>query len=310
MKRLPLKHLQRICQKPDHRRIGNLYARRVARPLALRVTWVVLPWGISAHAMTLAAWLVAIAAAIAFGWGTVGGWLLGAGLLQLWYLLDHVDGQLARAHGTASLDGVQLDYLMHHTVNLVLPVGIGMGLFVRRLEPLWLAMGFVWGTAALLLRLRHDATCKAFFQRFKRLRGTLEVVGGGGGRPIPPVSPPHEPRRFAVWCAHKLSEIHVVINALTVIAITHWALEDRSLSVGAIYTAMMATLVFALLVATLVRSLVRQEAEQQFAAWFRPPRGCNLVYNDGWWELVDCEAAQTTHEAATSFVESRDHLDR
>ena len=57
------------------------------------------------------------------GLGLACGWIVAAGLLQLWYLLDHVDGQLARLRGTASLDGVQLDFLMHHTVNLLVPLG-------------------------------------------------------------------------------------------------------------------------------------------------------------------------------------------
>ena len=310
MKRPSLNRLEQICQKPDHRRIGNLYARRVARPLALRVTWVVLPWGISAHAMTLAAWLVAIAAAIAFALGTALGWLFGAALLQLWYLLDHVDGQLARARGTASLDGAQLDYLMHHTVNLLLPLGIGLGLFVRRLEPHWLAIGLAWGMATLLLRLRHDATYKAFFQRFKRVRGRLIIVGGGGGRPVPPAGPPHELRRLAVWSVRKLSEIHVVMNCVAVVAIVQWALKDASLMMGAVYTAMMGLLVAVLCVATLARSLAHEDAEREFAAWCRPPEGYDLVYSDGWWELVNCEATQTAHEAATASAEQSDHLDR
>ena len=38
----------------------------------------------------------------------------GVVLAHLAFWLDHVDGQVARWRGTASLDGVYLDYLMHH----------------------------------------------------------------------------------------------------------------------------------------------------------------------------------------------------
>src|SRR5262245_65873939 len=99
-----LSELEARCQKPDHRRVGNWMARRIARPLALRVTRVVLPMGVSAHAATLAAWAVAMGAVVCFGQGTIAGWLLGAALLQLWYLLDHVDGQLARYYRSESLE--------------------------------------------------------------------------------------------------------------------------------------------------------------------------------------------------------------
>jgi hypothetical protein len=103
-------------------------------------------------------------------------------LLQLWYLLDHVDGQLARLRGTASLDGVQLDYLMHHTLNLLVPLGVGCGLFAATAQPLWAVGGLLWAVSSLLITLHHDARYKAFIQRLKRLRGQLRVHGGGGGR--------------------------------------------------------------------------------------------------------------------------------
>ncbi|MBN2295071.1 MAG: hypothetical protein JXM70_21765, partial [Pirellulales bacterium] len=95
MGRPSLEELERICQKPDHRRLGNWMARRLSRPTALRVTWLIVPWGISANAATLLAWAVGMASAAAFAMGSPGWWLLAAALLQLWYLLDHVDGQLA-----------------------------------------------------------------------------------------------------------------------------------------------------------------------------------------------------------------------
>jgi hypothetical protein len=69
MTRPALAELELRCQKPDHRRIGNWMARHVTRPLALRVTWLLLPMGLSAHAATLIAWLTGLAAAAAFAWG-------------------------------------------------------------------------------------------------------------------------------------------------------------------------------------------------------------------------------------------------
>lgn len=221
MQRPSLAELERRCQKPDHRRVGNWMARRISRPAALRITRCIAPWAVSANAATLVAWACGAAAAAALAWGTLGGWLLGAGLLQLWYLLDHVDGQLARLRGTASLDGVQLDYLMHHTINLLVPLGIGLGLFARSAEPLWLLGGLVWGLALLLITLRHDARYKAFVRRLKRVRGQLHVCGGGGGRPEvqPPV--PRHPLRLAAWTARKACETHVITNLLGVLALAN-----------------------------------------------------------------------------------------
>ncbi|MEZ6069144.1 MAG: CDP-alcohol phosphatidyltransferase family protein [Pirellulales bacterium] len=286
--RLSIAELERRCQKPDHRRIGNWMARRVARPAALRVTRVVLPLGVTAHQGTLLAWATALAAALAFGWGTPLGWLAGAALLQLWYLLDHVDGQLARFRGTASLDGTQLDYLMHHTVNLTIPASLGYGLMAAGGERHLLLAGFAWGAASLVLGLVHDARYKAFTQRLKRVRGELVVRGGGGAHPQATMPPPRSPLRLAVYAARKSCEVHVVMNVLALLAVVQVATADAALRCGTVYVAAMCLVSVTLAGAVVARSVRREEAEHEFAAWYRAPEGATLEWNDGWW-TVCCE---------------------
>ena len=297
MKRIPPAELERRCQKPDHRRLGNWMARRVSRPAALRITRVVAPWGVSANLTTLVAWAGGVAAAAAFGWGTVWGWILGAALLQLWYLLDHVDGQLARFRGTASLDGVQLDYLMHHTINLLVPVGVGCGLFVSSAEPLWPAGGLLWGVSSLLITLHHDARYKAFTRRLKRLRGRLHVHGGGGGRPAVQPPRPRRPLRLLAWTARKACEMHVVLNVLALIALGQLLTGDGQLLVGRIYLALMAPTAAAVAGWTVFRSQQSGSAEREFAAWYRVPPGHELVFSDGWWTVRPAEDGQAGDRA-------------
>lgn len=287
---IPLRELESRCQKPDHRRVGNFMARRIARPAALRITWVVADSGLSANMATLAAWATAVVAAAAFGHGTIVGWLVGAVLLQIWYVLDHVDGQLARLQGAASLDGAQLDYLMHHTVNLILPLAIGYGLFRRSLEPVWLLTGLVWGLSLLLVTLHHDARYRTFFQRLKRLHGTLQVVGGGGGRPEAMPAVPRRPLRLAAWTARKACEIHVVMNALTIIALIEWLASDHRLLLAQGFAAGSAAIAVAVTVASIARSQRSRAAEAEFSAWFRPFVGTRLKCVDGWWRVEEEDA--------------------
>jgi phosphatidylglycerophosphate synthase len=283
MKRPTLVELERRCQKPDHRRVGNWMARRVTRPLALRVTWLISPMGLSAHAMTLAAMATGVLAACALGYGEIRTWILGAALLQLWYLLDHVDGQLARLHGTASLDGVQLDYLMHHLLALVMPIGVGQGVAQLAGEPAYAHAGLVWGVAVLLVGLHNDTRYKAFMQRLKRVSGRLEVVGGGGARPEPPPGPQPTWRSWAGWSLKKACEMHVTMNLLSLLAAGMLISSDWAIAAARLYLLAMAAVATLVAVAVLVRSLNRQAAEREFAAWYQPPPGSELVFAEGWW---------------------------
>ena len=296
----PFLEFERRCQKPGHRRIGNWMARRISRPVALRITWVIAPWGISANTATFSAWASAVAAFLALAWGTVDGWLLGAALLQVWYLLDHVDGQLARFHGTASLDGVQLDYLMHHTVNLLVPIGVGAGLFAQTAQPLWLLGGLAWGMSLLLLALLHDTRYKAFIKRLKRLKGELNVVGGGGGRPKPQPPVPRQPRRLAAWLSCKACETHVMINLILLIALCQWAFLDTRLMAARGYLAIMAPLGIAVAGWSIFRSQMRQTVEREFAEWFQVAPGSDLVFSNGWWIVEPPESGAHTDQGKTA----------
>lgn len=281
------------CQKPNHDRLGSWMARRVARPLALRITWVVAPWGVSAHAMTLLAWASAMVAAAALGQGTLAGLCCGAGLLQLWYLLDHVDGQLARLRGEPSLDGAQLDYLMHHAVQLLVPCGVGWGLFARSSDTRWLLAGAAWGVFRLLAQLLDDTRFKAFEQRWKRVIGVLELHGGGGGRPAVHLAPVAGVWARLRWLAHKSCEMHVTMNGLTLIALTAVWSEAAAWRLLAVWTAITAAISGATFTAALANSLRQERAERSFAAWFRVPHGCTLAYRDGWWHVERPSAGET-----------------
>lgn len=272
MPRPTLAELEHRCQKPDYRASGNWMARRVSRPAALRITWVVAPCGVSAHAATVIATLVAIGAACFFGVGTPGTCLIGAALLQLWYLLDHVDGQLARLHGASSLDGIQLDYLMHHVVNVAVPIGLGYGVARQDGEP-WLLLGMGFAIGLLLLGLAHDTRYKAFIARLKKLETPLIVVRQVHREPGNIFA--FREKVSAVWLrrsvhfARKVCEIHVVMNFLTAIAIMQYLGGD--MLVAKVYLAIMSPLALLTATATLARDIRRQAAEQEFATWFTAP---------------------------------------
>lgn len=277
--------LRRRCFKPDPNRLGTWTARRLGRPAALHLTRVCIRSGISAHRVTAAAAAAAVAAVLAFCHGGTGAWLAGSWLLVVWYLLDHVDGQLARYHGVASLDGAMLDYAMHHGWNLLLPFALGYGLMRRHDEPAWCLAGMSWSFGATLLTLRHDVRCKTFFQRLKLLVGEVRAVGGGGGRPEPARWPQRRPGAWLRWVVLKSYEQHVVVAALVGLstAAVAWPAAERAAQLYVLLLAVPAPLLAAGLI---VRSALRSEAEREFAAWFRAADGATLELREGWWHVT------------------------
>lgn len=276
---------RRRCLKPDPERLGTWTARRLGRPAALCVTRFVIPLGMTANHATVGAMLAALGAVAAFGCGTTLGWCIGSLSLLVWYLLDHVDGQLARWHGTASLDGTTVDYLMHHSVNLLLPIGLGFGLMLDLGSPSWCLAGIVWGWSSLLLGLRHDARYKAFVQRLKLLHGELNVVGGGGGRPEAGAVPSRSLKHWLRWIVLKSYEAHVVMGALLVISVARVVVPQWGVGLAAGYLLCMALPAPPAAVKLIASSFKKGEAEREFTLWYRVRPSDTLEFRDGWWHV-------------------------
>ena len=145
--------------------------------------------------------------------------MAGVGLCHLAFWLDHVDGQIARWRGTASLDGVYYDYLMHHVANLALGFALGFGLAARTGRLFWAPVGFAIAVGWAVLNLHNDCRYKAFFQRLKSSSERYRVDGGAGGRPAPPPSWPRRGRAAISYPLYKACEPHVVLLGLTGLAV-------------------------------------------------------------------------------------------
>jgi hypothetical protein len=264
-----LAELRARVQKGRHREIGNWLARRVARPSAVYGTWLAVRLGLSAHQVTSASLIASIGASLAIATGMRPGFVVGVGLLHLAFWLDHVDGQVARWRGTASLDGVYFDYLMHHLANMALGFALGFGLAVSLGEMRWAVAGFSIAWGWVLLSLHNDCRYKAMFQRLKSANATFLVEGGSGGRPAPAASWPRRGLGMLTWPAFKACEPHVVLLVLTGIAAIAlfapvawswcWRIEVAALAV--------ATPVLGL--GRMARSVVRSGVETEFHRWFR-----------------------------------------
>ena len=199
--------------------IGNWLARCVGRPFALPGTWLAIRLGLSAHQVTSAAFIANLLGAGAIAGGTDLGFVVGVVLLQLAYWLDHVDGQVARWNGTASLDGVYFDYLLHHAAALSLGFALSHGLTIRHGDPRWSIAGWTIAGGWLFLGLHNDCRYKAFFQRLKRDCESFQLAPRPAERPSPPSSWPRRGMSAFLWPAFKSCEPHIVLITLSIAAI-------------------------------------------------------------------------------------------
>ncbi len=265
-----LAELRARVHKDRSDEIGNWLARRIGRPSAVPGTWLAIRLGLSAHQVTGLALGTAIMAAGAIGSGGRPGFIAGVVLAHLAFWLDHVDGQVARWRGSASLDGVYLDYLMHHASSMALAFGAGYGLAARTGRLDYALAGFAAAVGWALLSLHNDCRYKAFFQRLKSSQASYRVHGGAGGRPAPPASWPRRGWAALSWPAYKSCEPHMVLIELTGLGLLACLWPDgwmAAWSAWIIAHAVMAPILAAL---RILRSIKRESVETEFARWFRP----------------------------------------
>lgn len=262
--------LKARVHKDRHREIGNWLARTVARPTAVYGCWLAIRLGLGAHQVTLIALGSSLVAAAAIGTGDRAWFIIGVVLAHLGFWLDHVDGQVARWRGTVSLDGVYLDYVMHHAANLTLGFALGYGLAVRFGDPRWAIAGFAIGLGWAGLSLHNDCRYKAFFQRLKSVQGTYRVDGGGGGRPQPPAPWPRRGRAALTWPAFKACEIHVVTVGLACLAVLAIVSPKAWLFVWRALVVFMAVVAPVLAIGRSAGSVAGRTAESEFSRWFQP----------------------------------------
>ena len=133
---------------------GRLYMRA----LSGHVTRWLVPLPVSPDALTLAMIAVGLAAAVAAAWPLLATALAVVVFVQVYLLLDCVDGEVARMRATTSAAGVYLDRLGHHVVEAALVVALGVrAAGGPSTEPSWwVALGAFAGLLVVLGKLESD----------------------------------------------------------------------------------------------------------------------------------------------------------
>ncbi len=130
----------RDSRKP-HDIAWNVY---VARPLAAILVAVLKRTPLTPNQVTILGALVFVGCVAALvllpGWG---GFLIAAAILELAYIFDCADGQLARIKGMTSEIGAYFDFLIDEVKALMLVGGCAVRIWLESGNDVWLIVGIV-----------------------------------------------------------------------------------------------------------------------------------------------------------------------
>jgi phosphatidylglycerophosphate synthase len=222
-----LKELNHICQKANYKTKGNWYVRTILRDAALPVTWLLLHTGVTANQVTLVSLAIGLAGTCFLAIPGTEPFLTGVLLLQLWYFLDHVDGQIARYRKTSSLTGRFLDFLTHHIEHTTLFFALGYYGFSLTGSSVFVVWGFVTALSIMVFNVMHDVKYKTFFEKIEQDGGSIRKQGGD----VQSRAQSSALKKF-FSILHKLCEIHVMMNILTLAALIQIILKVPDLRIG------------------------------------------------------------------------------
>lgn len=145
--------LKRICWKSQ----DAWLSWKIYRPVSIRVTWLLGHTPITANGVTVLGMLFAALAWAMLATGDLRWMAAGALVFQVWVLLDHTDGEIARLRryrglpGSASVEGAFMEYVGNHLVVHPLTLAfLGVGAYRHWGEIAYLYLGFAASFASVL----------------------------------------------------------------------------------------------------------------------------------------------------------------
>lgn len=120
----------------------NFITRNVRR-ITARIPWLILKTNISAEFISILDLICGFIAGVCIALSSIGNnlKLLAIIFLILFYILDFLDGEVARVKGTANIDGAYLDLLGHNLTMPILFLSLGIHVFLNSGNVLYLLLG-------------------------------------------------------------------------------------------------------------------------------------------------------------------------
>jgi len=172
-----IKNLKKIIDRPNE---IDPYAKYFIRPISIWFTWVFVRTPLNANHVTIIQEIFGIIGAVLFAYGR---FVLGALFLQLGFIMDNSDGEVARWKNQQSESGKFLDLIGHMIVIPSYFFGLGLGLYLQQGTIVTLIMGFLAGLFSLKLEkfiINEDGDLelarRGFFKSLFRYPDSMNVI--------------------------------------------------------------------------------------------------------------------------------------
>jgi len=139
------KNLKKVIDRPNE---IDPYAKYLIRPISIWFTWIFVRTPLSANHVTIIQEIFGITGAVLFAYGR---FVLGSLFLQIGFIMDNSDGEVARWKHQQSKSGKFLDLIGHMIVIPFYFFGLGLGLYLQQGNIIMLIMGFLAGLFSLKL---------------------------------------------------------------------------------------------------------------------------------------------------------------
>jgi hypothetical protein len=230
-----IRRLRVICQAEKLRRPDDL--TRKHRALSIYATWFLIRTPVTADQVTGLSIATGLVAAVLLALPGLGPGLGGCALLYVSFLLDQVDGEVARYRKKTSLRGVYLDEIRHLVVNATPVFALGFDV-ARQQSSLWpLAVSFAAGLALLLARIEERLPALIAGER-----GTKQATEPGpdvrsNQAPVEPAPDPARASRLKSAARRAIAALNALHEAVAhQVLILGWFLVavvlDRGLGAG------------------------------------------------------------------------------
>ncbi|MBW2981168.1 CDP-alcohol phosphatidyltransferase family protein [Candidatus Woesearchaeota archaeon] len=168
-----IKELRKICEKEFEKKHKQSLSKKILRFLSIYITKLLLYTSVTANQVTWFYTILGVIASILFFPGTYAMSLIGAILLHFWYLIDHVDGEIARYRKCLSHKGYFLDYMSLQITHPLTFICMTFGVYKSYPYLLTLVAGFAI-TFSIMFFYSIDNTRYSFFISMKKGKITRE----------------------------------------------------------------------------------------------------------------------------------------